>query len=186
VIQFVPSGSGLTCWRVLQDTWAEPNGRLVVDSQQDCLGFRHVQRNDVVKFTFTRRFDTCDPQDYVIEVSSIRAVRRTHDKSFVFWYRKELPAVQSLQQITFLRVGWHDACGVGAGQRPPVPAGGSQCVKRRSKRHAADATAEEYRTAPVTPFRHMAPRHPQQRGEGPWRWHHLLVPCAQAAGRAAH
>jgi hypothetical protein len=100
---------------LLQDTWADLNGRLVVDSQQDCLGFRHVQLNDVVKFTFTRRFDTCDPQDYVIEVSSIRSVRRTADKSFVFWYREELPAVQSLQHISLLcRTERRTLCGRGA------------------------------------------------------------------------
>lgn len=53
----------------LQDTWTDADGRLIVDAQQDCHGFSYVQRDDVVKFTFTRRFDTCDPQDYIIEVS---------------------------------------------------------------------------------------------------------------------
>lgn len=53
----------------LQDTWTDADGRLFVDAQQDCHGFSYVQRDDVVKFTFTRRFDTCDPQDYIIEVS---------------------------------------------------------------------------------------------------------------------
>jgi len=47
------------------------DGRLVVDSQQDCQNFQHVQRDDVIKFAFTRRFDTCDARDYVIEVSGI-------------------------------------------------------------------------------------------------------------------
>ncbi|XP_021938401.1 dopamine beta-hydroxylase [Zootermopsis nevadensis] len=66
-----------TDWRGrthLQDTWVDLNGRSVVDSQQDCLGFRHIQLNDVVKFTFTRRFDTCDPQDYVIEEGTTHVV----------------------------------------------------------------------------------------------------------------
>ena len=44
---------------------------MVVDRQQDCHSFKYVQRDDVIKFTFTRRFDTCDPQDYIIEVSLI-------------------------------------------------------------------------------------------------------------------
>ncbi|XP_069676915.1 tyramine beta-hydroxylase [Periplaneta americana] len=59
-----------------QDTWVAKDGRLSVDSQQDCLGFRHVQKHDVIKFTFTRRFDTCDPQqqDYILEEGTTHIV----------------------------------------------------------------------------------------------------------------
>ena len=61
----------------LQDTWTDADGRLVVDAQQDCQSFSFVQRDDVVKFAFTRRFDTCDPQDYVIEVSEFEVLSDT-------------------------------------------------------------------------------------------------------------
>ena len=59
-------------WRgrsALQDTWAASDGRLQVDESQDCDGFRHTASGNVTKFAFRRKFDTCDPNDYVIEVS---------------------------------------------------------------------------------------------------------------------
>lgn len=82
------------------------------------------------------------------------------------------------------RVGRHDARCMGAGQRPTVPARGSQRVRRRSQRHAADATSEKHQSGSLAPERHVAPRHPQQRGESAWGRHHLLVSHAQAAGSA--
>nr|BAO52001.1 tyramine beta-hydroxylase [Gryllus bimaculatus] len=64
-------------WRgrvALQDTWANEDGLLDVDKNQNCLEFRHVQRHNVTKFTFMRHFDTCDDHDYVIEDGTTHVV----------------------------------------------------------------------------------------------------------------
>ncbi|KAJ9576577.1 hypothetical protein L9F63_025529, partial [Diploptera punctata] len=50
------------------------NMLIIVDSQQDCLAFRHVTRGNISKFTFRRDFDTCDDQDYVIEEGTTHIV----------------------------------------------------------------------------------------------------------------
>ncbi|KAJ8954020.1 hypothetical protein NQ318_004313, partial [Aromia moschata] len=54
----------------LQDTYADDHGVLHLDRQQDCDAFKSVTRNDVIKFTYRRKFDTCDRRDYVIEYES--------------------------------------------------------------------------------------------------------------------
>ncbi|GLG99738.1 Tyramine beta-hydroxylase [Gryllus bimaculatus] len=54
-----------------RDTWANEDGLLEVDKDQNCLEFRHVQRHNVTKFTFMRHFDTCDDHDYVIEYEAV-------------------------------------------------------------------------------------------------------------------
>lgn len=62
-------------WRgraALQDTWAAADGRLRVDESQDCEDFRHTRSGNVTKFAFRRKFDTCDSNDYLIEVSLCR------------------------------------------------------------------------------------------------------------------
>ncbi|XP_060535970.1 tyramine beta-hydroxylase [Cylas formicarius] len=51
----------------LQDTWANDNGVLQLDKQQDCKNFRVTERRGTTKFAFTRIFDTCDDEDYIIE-----------------------------------------------------------------------------------------------------------------------
>ncbi|XP_033208226.1 tyramine beta-hydroxylase isoform X2 [Belonocnema kinseyi] len=51
----------------LQDAWTDRNGMINLDSQQDCESFAWKRRGNVTKFTFTRKFDTCDEHDYVIE-----------------------------------------------------------------------------------------------------------------------
>lgn len=38
-----------------------------MDKHQDTIGYHMKQRGDVLKFTFHRKFDTCDPNDYVIQ-----------------------------------------------------------------------------------------------------------------------
>ncbi|KAL6436582.1 hypothetical protein ACFW04_004803 [Cataglyphis niger] len=51
----------------LQDSWADIDGKLHLDSQQDCKNFAWKRRGNVTKFTFSRKFDTCDEHDYIIE-----------------------------------------------------------------------------------------------------------------------
>lgn len=40
-----------------------------MDDQQDCLNFKIKRLKELTKFTFQRPFDTCDENDYIIEVS---------------------------------------------------------------------------------------------------------------------
>ncbi|XP_030765927.1 tyramine beta-hydroxylase [Sitophilus oryzae] len=51
----------------LLDTWANQYGVLEIDKKQDCINFNVITRKGVTKFTFKRKFDTCDPKDYIIE-----------------------------------------------------------------------------------------------------------------------
>ncbi|CAG7731030.1 unnamed protein product [Allacma fusca] len=37
------------------------------DAQQDCVGFQYLQHNDTIKWTFRRKFITCDRYDYPLE-----------------------------------------------------------------------------------------------------------------------
>ncbi|XP_014472863.1 PREDICTED: tyramine beta-hydroxylase isoform X1 [Dinoponera quadriceps] len=50
-----------------QDTWADNDGKIHVDSQQDCENFTWKRHNNVTYFTFSRKLDTCDEHDYIIE-----------------------------------------------------------------------------------------------------------------------
>lgn len=50
-----------------QDVWTCKKGIVYVDKQQDCYKFRIKSLKNVIKFTFKRKFDTCDYEDYVIE-----------------------------------------------------------------------------------------------------------------------
>lgn len=52
-----------------------------MDRQQDCLNFRIKVRKGLVKYTFERKFDTCDINDYIIEDGT------TH----IVWSRGEHP-----------------------------------------------------------------------------------------------
>jgi len=54
-----------------QDSWADVDGKLHLDTQQDCDSFAWRRRGNITKFTFSRKFDTCDEHDYIIEVSMI-------------------------------------------------------------------------------------------------------------------
>ncbi|KAJ1523754.1 hypothetical protein ONE63_001587 [Megalurothrips usitatus] len=58
----------------LQDAHAAADGRLHLDAHQDCLGFRHTRAGNLTKFAFQRQFDTCDPDDYVIEEGTTHVV----------------------------------------------------------------------------------------------------------------
>ncbi|XP_020290292.1 tyramine beta-hydroxylase isoform X2 [Pseudomyrmex gracilis] len=51
----------------LQDSWSDIDGTLHLDDQQDCKNFAWKRRGNVTKFTFVRKFDTCDEHDYIIE-----------------------------------------------------------------------------------------------------------------------
>ncbi|NP_001071292.1 tyramine beta hydroxylase [Apis mellifera] len=51
----------------LQDAWADEEGKLNLDLQQDCENFAWRRRGNITKFTFSRKFDTCDENDYIME-----------------------------------------------------------------------------------------------------------------------
>ncbi|XP_011700718.1 PREDICTED: tyramine beta-hydroxylase [Wasmannia auropunctata] len=51
----------------LEDSWADADGKLHLDTQQDCENFAWRRRGNITKFTFSRKFDTCDEHDYIIE-----------------------------------------------------------------------------------------------------------------------
>ncbi|XP_014216871.1 tyramine beta-hydroxylase [Copidosoma floridanum] len=51
----------------LQDAWSDEAGKLNLDEQQDCKSFKWKKHGNLTKFAFTRKFDTCDEHDYVIE-----------------------------------------------------------------------------------------------------------------------
>ena len=52
-----------------QDVNLDEFGDFSVDEQQDCLDFQIQLGSKVTKFTFSRKFDTCDPKDFIIKVS---------------------------------------------------------------------------------------------------------------------
>ncbi|XP_071521635.1 dopamine beta-hydroxylase [Panulirus ornatus] len=58
----------------LQNALVGPDQRLVVAEQQDCQEFRYKVHDDVIKFTFSRKFDTCHPGHYVIQGGTTHVV----------------------------------------------------------------------------------------------------------------
>jgi len=57
--------------KVLTDAHVVANGeRLAEDAQQDCKNFalQSIGQHGRVTFEFSRKFDTCDDEDYIIEV----------------------------------------------------------------------------------------------------------------------
>lgn len=55
-------------WSIfLKDVWASQDGKFELDTQQDCDNFAWKKFGNLTKFTFTRKFDTCDNDDYIIE-----------------------------------------------------------------------------------------------------------------------
>lgn len=52
-----------------QDVHTDEEGRILVDEQNDCLNFDFAREGEDILFFYTRKFDTCDSGDYVIEVS---------------------------------------------------------------------------------------------------------------------
>ncbi|KAG5875052.1 hypothetical protein JTB14_026183 [Gonioctena quinquepunctata] len=58
----------------LQDTFSNDKGVLYSDKHQDCVGFRIKSRKEFLKFTFERKFDTCDENDYIIQEGTTHIV----------------------------------------------------------------------------------------------------------------
>ena len=53
---------------MLEDSYTSENDTLIqVDPHQDCLDFNAEIIPKGISFTFKRKFDTCDPFDYVLE-----------------------------------------------------------------------------------------------------------------------
>lgn len=55
--------------RHLTDTWSDKSGIISIDDKQNCRNFRSKQKGNTSIIFFTRKFDTCDSKDYVIQVS---------------------------------------------------------------------------------------------------------------------
>ncbi|CAH1132464.1 unnamed protein product [Ceutorhynchus assimilis] len=52
----------------LIDTWTNDEGVVDLDHHQDCSNFRYkTTSSGITKYTFKRKFDTCDNRDYIIE-----------------------------------------------------------------------------------------------------------------------
>ncbi|XP_046481129.1 tyramine beta hydroxylase isoform X1 [Neodiprion pinetum] len=90
----------------LQDVWADEDGKISVDDQQDCKDFLWKKRGNVTKFSYTRKFDTCDNEDYVIEDGT------TH----IVWLKGEGP----LYSIAGLQVSDAKVTGMSRAQLPRV------------------------------------------------------------------
>lgn len=58
----------------MQDTWADDQGVIGLDKHQNCNAFKIRFRKNATKFTFQRKFDTCDPKDYIIEEGTTHIV----------------------------------------------------------------------------------------------------------------
>ncbi|KAL3283755.1 hypothetical protein HHI36_017925 [Cryptolaemus montrouzieri] len=56
------------------DSWASDEGILHLDEKQNCEGFLIKNVNEFTKFTFRRKFDTCDENDYIIEEGTTHIV----------------------------------------------------------------------------------------------------------------
>ena len=55
---------------IFQDSHTDENDTLIsIDAKQDCLDFQEKLMPNGVLYTYKRAFDTCDEDDYVIEVS---------------------------------------------------------------------------------------------------------------------
>ena len=55
---------------IFQDSHTDENDTLIsIDTKQDCLDFQEKLMPNGVLYTYKRAFDTCDEDDYVIEVS---------------------------------------------------------------------------------------------------------------------
>ncbi|KAK7604848.1 hypothetical protein V9T40_006034 [Parthenolecanium corni] len=74
-----------------QDTWVDDRGDIFVDTQQDCQEFDISYQKNRAKFTFIRKFDTCDDDDYIIEDGT------TH----IVWLKGNGP-ITSLEHLSVL------------------------------------------------------------------------------------
>ncbi|CAB3368735.1 Hypothetical predicted protein [Cloeon dipterum] len=58
----------------LTDTWTDKDGKFREDEMQNCEDFKIVSHKSQIKFSFARKFDTCDENDYVIEDGTTHVV----------------------------------------------------------------------------------------------------------------
>ncbi|XP_018325349.1 tyramine beta-hydroxylase [Agrilus planipennis] len=66
-----------------EDAWADDQAKLTADEQQDCKSFKKIIRGNKMKFSFQRKFDTCDKNDYLIEDGTVHIVwSRGHEKLY--------------------------------------------------------------------------------------------------------
>nr|XP_018907091.1 PREDICTED: tyramine beta-hydroxylase [Bemisia tabaci] len=57
-----------------EDVHTDEEGRIFVDEQNDCLNFDFAREGEDILFFYTRKFDTCDSGDYVIEEGTTHIV----------------------------------------------------------------------------------------------------------------
>ncbi|XP_050300563.1 tyramine beta-hydroxylase [Anthonomus grandis grandis] len=68
----------------LVDVWANEKGVIELDRHQDCIHFRHKETTSgITKFTFIRKFDTCDNRDYIIQDGTTHIVWSKGAEKFV-------------------------------------------------------------------------------------------------------
>lgn len=61
----------------LDDGWTDEAGYVAVDDQNDCVLGSLKRKGSTVRFLLTRKFDTCDSHDYVIEDGTVHLVYAT-------------------------------------------------------------------------------------------------------------
>ncbi|XP_076454775.1 dopamine beta-hydroxylase-like [Babylonia areolata] len=54
-------------WHHFQDGWTDKDGYLYIDTQQDYYLMESTITDDVTTLAFSRKFDTCDDEDYVFD-----------------------------------------------------------------------------------------------------------------------
>ena len=64
---------------IFQDSHTDENDTLIsIDAKQDCLDFQEKLMPNGVLYTYKRAFDTCDEDDYVIEVITCSWHKKTN------------------------------------------------------------------------------------------------------------
>ena len=85
--------------------YSDESGRLHTDVQQDYTVLDVHARANRVHVTFERKYDTCDVNDYLIDVSVCLHLSLTwHVKSRSFYFRPELLIFWSSYQATLAEV----------------------------------------------------------------------------------
>jgi len=102
----ISDGSGDFCvlWKdnagktTVSDVHIKPNtSRFYLDQQQDCTDFelKYIGDNETIEWSFQRKFVTCDPNDYGIEVhktykTTLNFLSHTYKiHYFLLYYRTE-------------------------------------------------------------------------------------------------
>lgn len=55
----------------IQDVWSDQDDLQIDQGSQDCEDFSWSIRYNVTRISFVRKLDTCDPDDYLIEVRNV-------------------------------------------------------------------------------------------------------------------